>query len=55
MDNEQIFSFDVTCHNDECQSAEIVITIETPEEEPIVICGPCGVEITDIVPILHEV
>lgn len=55
MDNEQIFNFDVTCHTEGCENENIVIDIQTPEEQPIVICGPCGIEITDIAPIVDEV
>lgn len=55
MDNEQLFNFDVTCHTEGCENENITIEISTPESEPIILCGPCCIEITDIVPILDEV
>lgn len=41
--------FDVICHIDGCENSEITITITVPDVDPMVVCGPCGNEITDIV------
>ena len=44
--------FTVTCHTDECENGEIGIEIIDPFEN--VICGACGVEITDKVEVTEE-
>lgn len=35
----------VTCHTDNCENSGVSIPFENPAD--LVICGPCGVEITD--------
>lgn len=42
----------VTCHTVGCENDGIGIVIIEPGE--IIVCGPCGQQITDIVPPLPE-
>lgn len=46
-----MFKFNVICHTENCENAEISIEIMTEDAEPIVICGACAQQITDITPI----
>ena len=46
---QPILKFNVTCHTENCENAEIGIEIPSYDEQPIVICGPCAQPITDIV------
>jgi ribosomal protein S27E len=39
----------VTCHTENCENADIAIPFEDPAD--VVVCGPCGQEITDKVAI----
>jgi hypothetical protein len=39
----------VTCHTDGCENKDIVIPFEDPAD--IVICGPCGIQIEDVIPV----
>lgn len=45
-----MLEFTVICHTENCENAEIPIVIGTDEADPIVICGVCSVQITDITP-----
>lgn len=49
MDPE-VFEYDVVCRAIGCENEGRVIRIQA-EADPIVVCGPCGAEITDIIPI----
>lgn len=42
--------FNVACHTEGCENAEIVIEIPSYDEVPIVICGACSNSITDVKP-----
>jgi hypothetical protein len=42
-------TFDVVCHVDGCENEDIVINIPSQDKSPVVVCGPCGTLITDIV------
>ncbi len=42
----------VTCHTDGCENKDIVIPFEDPAD--IVICGPCGIQIEDVIPVGEE-
>jgi hypothetical protein len=44
--------FIVTCHTPNCENDNIGIEVINPE--PTVICGACGVEITDKVEVQEE-
>ena len=38
----------VTCRTAGCENKDIALTVNVPNEaDPRVVCGPCGVEITD--------
>lgn len=39
----------VTCHTVDCGNAGITITVPTSGPAGLVICGPCGQQITDMV------
>ena len=43
--------FDVTCHTTECENAEITIRVNAVADLPIVQCGPCGIQIEDVIPV----
>jgi hypothetical protein len=40
-----MMNYIVTCHTENCENENIGIELIDPA--PTVICGPCGVEITD--------
>lgn len=42
--------FNVICHTEGCENAEIVIEIPSYDEVPVVVCGPCLKPITDVKP-----
>jgi hypothetical protein len=46
---EKLLRFNVTCHTEGCENAEISIEISSYDEQPTVICGPCAQPIIDIV------
>jgi|688.fasta_scaffold1768760_2 ribosomal protein S27E len=39
----------VTCHTDGCENKDITILFEGPAE--IIFCGPCGIQIEDVIPV----
>lgn len=43
-----MYKFEVVCHTNGCENGELAIVIDTPDEVPVVMCGPCGQEITDV-------
>ena len=43
--------FDVTCHTEECENSEIVIRVSAVANAPYVVCGPCGIQIEDVIPV----
>lgn len=50
--NDLIFAkFDATCHTVECENAEIAIRIDAVVDGPNIICGPCGIQIEDVIPV----
>jgi len=38
----------ITCHTRGCENENITIVLSRPS--PVVICGPCGQQVTDIDP-----
>lgn len=42
----------VTCRTEGCENENIGIVVESPSQ--VILCGPCGQQITDIVPPLPE-
>jgi hypothetical protein len=44
-----IAEFDVTCHSAECENTEITIRVSAVADAPYVVCGPCGIQIEDVV------
>ena len=54
MDNLVFAEFDVTCHTAECENSEIVIRINAVVGTPYVVCGPCGIQIEDVIPVVLE-
>ena len=51
MDDLVFAEFDVTCHTAECENSEIVIRISAVADAPYVVCGPCGIQIEDVIPV----
>jgi hypothetical protein len=49
MDNIEFSEYNVTCHTVGCENAEITLLITAPTVEPYIVCGVCGIEITDVV------
>lgn len=49
MDSQLFAQFNVTCHTEGCENSEITILITTLKDNPHVTCGPCGVQIQDVV------
>jgi hypothetical protein len=43
--------FDVTCHSAECENSEITIRVSAVAETPHITCGPCGIQIEDVIPV----
>lgn len=39
----------VTCSSSGCENENIQIEIQAEDDTPIVICGPCSNQITDII------
>jgi hypothetical protein len=46
-----ILEFDVTCHTAGCENAEIAIRVSAVADSPHVQCGPCGIQIEDVIPV----
>jgi hypothetical protein len=42
-------TFKVICRVEGCENENIVINISSEDKSPVVVCGPCGTLITDIV------
>lgn len=55
MTNEKIFHLESTCHTEGCENENIVIESTTTDENIIVICGPCGTQLEDVVFITDKV
>jgi hypothetical protein len=49
MDDVTFAEFYVTCHSAECENAEITIRVSAVADTPNVVCGPCGIQIEDVV------
>jgi hypothetical protein len=47
--SQPILQFDVTCHTEGCENAELSIEIPSYDQQPTVICGACSQQITDVV------
>jgi hypothetical protein len=46
--------FDVTCHSAECENSEITIRVSAVADSPHITCGPCGIQIEDVIPVGEE-
>lgn len=51
MDDVTFAEFDVTCHSADCENSEIIIRVNAVADNPYVVCGPCGNQIEDVVPV----
>ena len=49
MDDITYAEFDVTCHNAGCENSEITIRINAVADAPHVVCGPCSIQVEDVV------
>jgi hypothetical protein len=49
MDDVTYAEFDVTCHTAGCENSEITIRVNAVADAPNVVCGPCGIQIEDVV------
>jgi hypothetical protein len=47
----EMAEFDVTCHSAGCENADITIRVSAAMDSPYVICGPCSVQIEDVIPV----
>ena len=45
--------YTATCHTEGCENENIGIVVPAAAENPCVICGPCEVQITDLVPVVE--
>jgi len=50
----EMAEFDVTCHSAGCENSEITIRVNAVAELPVVQCGPCGIQIEDVIPVGEE-
>lgn len=52
MDEEELelIGLSVVCHTEGCENEDITIEVLADAQSPVVICGPCGQEITDVTP-----
>lgn len=46
MDEVELAEFAVTCHTQGCENEGIEITVMAVADNPTVVCGPCGADIT---------
>ena len=54
MDNfemPEMAEFDVTCHSAGCENSDITIRVSAVADSPYVVCGPCGIQIEDVIPV----
>ena len=51
MDDVTFAEFDVTCHSAECENSKITIRVNAVADAPYVVCGPCGIQIEDVIPV----
>jgi hypothetical protein len=50
--DELIFAeYDVTCHTAGCENTGITIRVNAVADTPYVVCGPCGIQIEDVIPV----
>jgi hypothetical protein len=47
----EMAEYNVTCHTAECENAEITILVSAVADAPYVVCGPCGIQIEDVIPV----
>jgi hypothetical protein len=45
----EMAEFDATCHTAECENAGITIRLSAVVDSPHVVCGPCGIQIEDVI------
>lgn len=51
MDDVTFAEFDVTCHSADCENSEVSIRVNAVADSPHIICGPCGNQIEDVIPV----
>jgi hypothetical protein len=49
VDDLVLAEFDVICHTTVCENTEITIRVNAVADAPNVICGPCGIQIEDVI------
>ena len=48
MAKNNLHKYVVVCHTSGCENDNLPIEIESEDTPPIVVCGACGIEVTDI-------
>ena len=48
MDDLVFSEFIVKCLTANCENANIAISVIADDQTPIIICGVCGIQITDV-------
>ena len=54
MDNfiiPEMAEFNVACHTNDCENKDITVLVNSVKDNPIIICGPCGIQIEDVIPV----
>lgn len=49
----EYIDYTATCHTEGCENENIAIVVPAAATDPNVICGPCGNQITDLVPVVE--
>ena len=47
----EMAKFNVTCHTENCENKDITILLDAVKDNTYVVCGPCGIQIEDVVPV----
>jgi hypothetical protein len=48
---EPMIKFNVTCHTDGCENSGHAILVDAITEDTFFQCGPCGIQIEDVIPV----
>jgi hypothetical protein len=51
MQELEFIELNVTCHTDGCINKNIALKVICIKSNPHVICGPCGIQIEDVIPV----
>ena len=43
--------YDVTCRTTGCTNEGITLRVPADPEQPLIACGPCGLQITEVTPV----